>query len=137
MELRGEIPPDPGTDRWLFAMNINTYRLKYIPEILRWLPPETPGKARLARTLLGQSLGARDVRISGRCGVEFITPSLREPVGFYLLVDGVYEYELLDFILSKLQPGSVFIDVGANIGSFTLQVVDNSRGRVHGFASHP
>src|SRR5215831_14995451 len=103
-------------------MNINTYRLKYIPEILRWFPPETPGKARLARRLLGQSLGARDVRISGRHGVEFITPSLQESVGFYLLVDGVYESELLNFILSKLQTGSVFIDVGANIGSFTLPV---------------
>jgi FkbM family methyltransferase len=120
-------------------MNINTYRLKYIPEILRWFPPETPGKTRLARTLLGPSLGARDVRISGRHGVEFITPSLQESVGFYLLIDGVYEYELLDFILSKIQTGSVFIDVGANIGCFTLPVAKNlnAGGRVIAIESSP
>lgn len=113
-------------------MYINTYRLKYISEILRWFPPEMPGKARLARKLLGRSLGARDVKISGRSGIEFITPGLRESVGFYLLVDGVYESALLDFMLSKLQAGMVFIDVGANIGSFTLPVAKNlgAGGRV-------
>jgi FkbM family methyltransferase len=94
-----------------------------------------PGKARLARTLLGPSLGARDVRISGWRGIEFIAPSLRESVGFYLLVDGVYESELLGFILRKLQPeaaGAVFVDVGANIGSFTLPVAKSlgAGGRV-------
>ncbi|HEY8461645.1 MAG TPA: FkbM family methyltransferase [Blastocatellia bacterium] len=123
-------------------MNINTYRLKYIPEILRWFPPEMPGKARLARTLLGPSLGARDVKISGRRGIEFIAPSLQESVGFHLLVDGVYESELLGFMLDKLQPkaaGATFIDVGANIGSFTLPVAKSlgAGGRVIAIESSP
>jgi FkbM family methyltransferase len=126
-------------------MNLNTYRLKYIPEILRWFPPEMPGKARLARTLLGPSLGARDVKISGRRGIEFIAPSLQESVGFHLLVDGVYESELLGFMLGKLQPtgaaaaGVVFVDVGANIGSFTLPVAKSlgAGGRVIAVESSP
>lgn len=126
-------------------MNINTYRLKYIPEILRWFPPEMRGKARLARTLLGPSLSARDVRISGRRGIEFIAPSLQESVGFHLLIDGVYESELLGFMLGKLQPergkaaGAVFIDVGANIGSFTLPVAKSlgAGGRVIAIESSP
>ncbi len=107
-------------------------RLDLIPKLLRWVPPGTPGKTRLARTLLGPSLAARDVRISGRCGVDFIAPSLQEPVGFYLLVDGVYESELLDFILGRLQKGAVFIDVGANIGSFAIPIAKSlgAEGRV-------
>jgi FkbM family methyltransferase len=100
------------------------------------------GKARLARTLLGPSLGARDVKISGRRGIEFIAPSLQESVGFHLLIDGVYESELLGFMLGKLQPkaaGAVFVDVGANIGSFTLPVGKSlgAGGRVIAIESSP
>jgi FkbM family methyltransferase len=47
---------------------------------------------------------------------------LREPVGFFLLVDGVYEAEVLDFVFGRLRPGAVVVDVGANIGAFTLPV---------------
>ena len=103
-------------------MNVNEYRLRHIPRILRWLPPGTPGKSRLARRLLGSSLAANDKSVIGRGGEEFIAPSLMESVGFYLLIDGVYEAPTVDFILERLRPGAVFVDVGANIGSFTLPV---------------
>ncbi|MCI0391796.1 MAG: FkbM family methyltransferase [Acidobacteria bacterium] len=95
-------------------------RLKYISRVLRYLPPETPGKARLARRLLGSSLQSRNIIIKGRDGATFLVPSLREPIGFYLLVDGVYEVKAIDFALERMKPGSVFIDVGANIGAFAI-----------------
>jgi FkbM family methyltransferase len=41
-------------------------------------------------------------------------------VGFYLATDGVYEGQILDFILRHLPAGGAFLDVGANIGCFTV-----------------
>lgn len=58
--------------------------------------------------------------VNGRDGTTFLVPSLREPIGFYLLVDGVYELKATNFVLEHLKPGSVFIDIGANIGVFTI-----------------
>jgi FkbM family methyltransferase len=43
-----------------------------------------------------------------------------EPVAFHLLVDGVYEPELAKFIQDRLKSGGIFVDVGANIGCFTI-----------------
>ncbi len=103
-------------------MKSNSRRLERTVKALRWIPAETPGKARLARRLLGSCLEEQDVRIDGRYGVKLVTPSLREPVGFSLLVDGVYESEVLDFAFGRLRPGAVVVDVGANIGAFTLPV---------------
>ena len=78
------------------------------------------GKARLSRALLGGCLEARDVEVVSREGFRFVVPSLLEPIGFHLLVDGVYEPNTLRYVLERLTLGSVFIDVGANIGTFTI-----------------
>jgi hypothetical protein len=61
-----------------------------------------PGKTRLAKRLLGSSIQARDIMINGRDGITFLVPSLREPIGFYLLVDGVYEPKAINFMLEHL-----------------------------------
>jgi FkbM family methyltransferase len=120
-------------------MNVTAVRLNLVSEILRRFPPEMPGKARLARRLLGSSISAKDVKIRSRRGIEFVTPSIQEPVGFYLLINGVYEADAIDFILDFLEPGAVFIDVGANIGSFTLPVARHlgADGRVIAIESSP
>jgi FkbM family methyltransferase len=70
--------------------------------------------------MLGSSLETQDAIVYGRNGIRYVVPSLREPVGFYLLIDGVYEGQAIDFVLERLKPGAVFIDIGANIGVFTL-----------------
>ena len=95
-------------------------RLDFVSKVLRWLPAEIPGKTRLAKRLLGSQLQVENVKVTGRDGIIFVIPSLREPVGFYLLIDGIYEVEAVNFVLEHLKPGAVFIDVGANIGSFAL-----------------
>lgn len=51
-------------------------------------------------------------------------------MGFSLLVDGVYEPQLLQAALRLLKPGSVVVDVGAGIGTFTLpicKIVESAR----------
>jgi len=65
-------------------------------------------------------LDKKDVRIIDRFGFRYTVPSLREPIGFYLLVDGVYEGGLVRLVTSQLGLGGVFLDVGANIGTFTI-----------------
>src|SRR5437762_4746872 len=95
-------------------------RIKYVSQILRWCPPAVRGKARLARYLLGSSIDVQEIVVNGRDGCTYISPSLREPIAFYLLIDGVYEIEAMDFLLKRLTSGDVFIDIGANIGTFTL-----------------
>jgi FkbM family methyltransferase len=113
-------------------MTASVERLRHLSKALRWLPAEMPCKARLARHMLGPCLGLRDAVIHGRDGIKYLTPSLREPVGFYLLIDGVYEVQAIDFVLRQLKPGGVFVDVGANIGTFTLPAARKmgSAGRV-------
>jgi len=96
------------------------------------LPVGMRGKTRLAKLLLNHHLSAADVTIVDKYGIYFKIPSLREPVAFHLLIDGVYESQLLEFIFSKLASDSVFIDVGANIGAIALPVAQKlaAGGRV-------
>lgn len=79
-----------------------------------------PGKARLARAVLGPYLQVRDVYIDARYGCTFFVPSLCEPIAFHLLVDGVYEPMVASFLLNHLKVGMTFVDVGASIGVFTI-----------------
>jgi FkbM family methyltransferase len=52
--------------------------------------------------------------------MSFHVPSLKEPVAFNLMIDGVYEPDTLEFLRRTLGPGDVFVDVGANVGVFAL-----------------
>ena len=88
--------------------------------LLRALPPGSPGKARVARWLLGARLDQRDCWVEARGGLRFKVPSLREPVGFHLLIDGVYEPAGAKLFARVLRPGMRFVDVGANIGVHAL-----------------
>jgi FkbM family methyltransferase len=53
-------------------------------------------------------------------GVHFLVPCLREPIAFELLINGAYESETLAFLLESTSGNGVFVDVGANIGPFTV-----------------
>lgn len=51
-------------------------------------------------------------------GTFWIDPASYQ--GLSLLRDGRYEPDMLETVLSSLQPGDVFVDVGANEGYFTV-----------------
>lgn len=87
---------------------------------LRWIPSGAPGKYRLSRLLVHRFVKGTDIHVRDRYGCAMTLPNAREPVGFSLLVDGAYEPAAVDFVLSRLAPGDTFVDVGANIGCFTL-----------------
>jgi FkbM family methyltransferase len=91
-----------------------------------------PGKTRLARALLEGRLDRGEGRVRDRFGLSYRVPDLREPVAFRLLVDGVYEPDVLSFVLDRLPEGGAFVDVGANVGAFALPAARRvgARGRV-------
>jgi FkbM family methyltransferase len=101
-------------------LSSGSHRLRYIAPALRRLPRAMRGKTRLARLLLGPSLQDRDLLVHGNNDCLFAVPSVSEPVGFHLVVNGVYEADEVAFALRALQPGGVFLDVGANIGTYTV-----------------
>lgn len=96
-----------------------TWRNLY-SKALRLIPANLPGKTRFARFILGIDQYARDICVHDRFGCTFLVPNLHEPIGFYLLIDGVYEPLAARFIADNLRPGSTLVDVGANIGVFAI-----------------
>src|SRR5579872_4042806 len=58
---------------------------------------------------------------------------------FNMLNGGRYEEENLFVLLSFVKDDSVFVDIGANVGFFTLRIGKQlgSTGRVYSFEPHP
>jgi FkbM family methyltransferase len=101
-------------------MNGLPFMIQLCSRLLRLFPPGLPGKARLARLVLRKGLGRQNVLVHDNDGCTFYVPSLHEPIAFHLLIDGVYEPMLSQCMFKRLQPGATLVDVGANIGSFTI-----------------
>lgn len=89
--------------------------------------PQVWGKQRLARQLLRNDLAARDLFLSDCDGNSFLVPHLAEPMAFALLTNGIYEVDTRKVILECLATDSVFVDVGANIGLFTVPAARRAR----------
>jgi FkbM family methyltransferase len=132
VELRAAVPTGVGATEREVTVNRRSFRIDLVCRALRCVPPGTPGKARLARLLLGSYLQTQNVLVQAHDGYIYLVPSLREPIGFYLLVDGMYEPSVVKFVLSQLHSGATFVDVGANIGVFTISAARKvgSTGRV-------
>lgn len=89
--------------------------------------PNFRGKSRLARTLLSSKERKRCVLIQDRFGNHMIVPNMVEPVGFSLGVNGSYEPDLVNLLRRHSAKGRDFIDVGANVGAFTVVLAGLSR----------
>ncbi len=81
--------------------------------------PNFRGKARLGRLALGDN-NKSPALVVDRSGNVFKLPNLQEPVAFSLWLDGSYELELLNTFRSICRAGDTFVDVGANIGVFSI-----------------
>src|SRR5881397_2345816 len=116
MELRRSVFARSATSssRRVRSMNDGLMRM------LRLIPPGTRGKTRLARLLMHRPLNKSPLVIRDRFGFRYEVPNGSEPIAFHLAIDGVYESETLALISQRLQPGHIFVDIGANIGAFTI-----------------
>src|SRR5450631_1930090 len=82
--------------------------------------PLFKGKLRLARFLCRKSIReAQDIWIRGKYGCVYLLPNLIENVSLEIYVNGIYEQSSLDFLVKKIPPGGVFLDLGANIGAIS------------------
>jgi FkbM family methyltransferase len=82
--------------------------------------PLFKGKLRLAAFLCRKSIRkAKDIWIKGKYGCVYLLPNLVENVSFEIYVNGIYEQDTLDFLVKKISPGGVFLDLGANIGAIS------------------
>jgi FkbM family methyltransferase len=88
--------------------------------------PHFRGKFRLARLLLSEASRSRETLVQDRHGNHLVVPNLLESGGFSLAVDGSYEPAAVDLLRSHVTPDSTFVDVGANIGAFTLALADRA-----------
>ena len=109
-------------------MSFSCTKLKYLTPLIRMIPVGFRGKSRLAKWLFGSALKQKNVTLLTQDATEYLVPSLQEPVGFYLLIDGIYEKSAIDFILKAMPPAGTFLDVGANVGVFAITVAKSALG---------
>ena len=106
---------------------------------LRLIPPGTRGKARLARLLLPMLSRRQETTVTLAGGERLLVPSLQEPIAFHCLISGTYEPELIALLDAHLPRGGTFLDVGANVGVFTLTAarIAGLQGRVIAIEASP
>lgn len=102
--------------------------------------PRLPGRAlmlRLANDRLRRAPRSFDVAETSVGRV--VSGNTSDLIERYLYVFGTWEPSLSAFLRSKLGPGDVFVDVGANVGYFTLLAADavSQTGHVIAFEPHP
>lgn len=85
--------------------------------------PDFRGKRNLARWLLGKKIKKhKDLEVSGRFGCSYLVPNLEEIIGFELFVNGVFELDIISFLIGRLPQNGVLLDLGANIGAIALPI---------------
>lgn len=69
---------------------------------------------------------SRIIAFHRHCGVSALINS-----------QGLYDYNNMSLIRDLLRDGGVFVDIGANIGSYTLIASESPSALVHAFEPHP
>ena len=74
--------------------------------------------------------GDHTALVATRWGAKMLVDTRDAMVAPWLVLDGLWESHVTAWLQRTLQPGQVFVDVGANIGYFTL--LGASPGRTRG-----
>ena len=77
----------------------------------------------MAKAFFSQKIrNSKNEIISGKFGLKYKLPNLKETIAFSIFTDGIYEEENIRFIIQHLPLNSVLLDLGANIGSICLPI---------------
>jgi|GEM_PF-6042508 len=92
---------------------------------------------RAIRFTLAES-GGRDVTFQGPDGL-LVTTMANNFSSFAFCVDGARDAAIWRFVQRRIEPGSVFVNAGANIGTYALPAARlvGASGRVIAFEAHP
>lgn len=87
----------------------------------------------------GCYIGNNRVLVSLTWGGKMIVNSNDLSISPDLIIHGVYDIPLTNFMINHVKPGQVFIDVGANMGLFTILAgyLVGEKGRVISFEANP
>ena len=87
---------------------------------------------------IADELRGGDVIFKSPDGLSYVTMP-NNYSSFVTCVSGARDPEIWRFIKKTLKPGSVFVDAGANIGTYSLPVskLVGARGKVFSFEAHP
>jgi FkbM family methyltransferase len=107
---------------WQIMTNRHINRFQGMARHVRWqfrkLLNTFPVELRLSES--------RMLATHGRCGVSALVNS-----------QGMYDYNNMNFVKLLLAGGGTFIDVGANVGSYSLVASEQERASVVAFEPHP
>ncbi|HXQ75997.1 MAG TPA: FkbM family methyltransferase [Acidimicrobiales bacterium] len=83
--------------------------------------------------------GDHTALVATRWGAKMLVDTRDAMVAPWLVLDGLWESHVTEWLQRTLRPGQVFIDVGANIGYFTLlgATLVGPEGTVVGIEAHP
>jgi FkbM family methyltransferase len=84
-------------------------------------------------------IGDHQALVATRWGAKLVVDTRDSLLAPWLLLDGLWEAHVTGWMQQTLKPGDMFVDVGANIGYFTLlaaQAVGDT-GRVVAVEAHP
>ena len=81
------------------------------------------GKQRLSRLIFRSRItNTIDLVIKGKFDCIYKVPNLKEVIGLELFINGVFEENHIELIISKLPKNGVLLDLGANIGSISIPI---------------
>jgi hypothetical protein len=83
--------------------------------------------------------GDHTALVATRWGAKMLVDTRDAAISPWIVLDGLWETQVTQWLQETLSPGQVFVDVGANVGYFTLlggQLVGPG-GRVVAVEAHP
>lgn len=106
--------------------------------LLRIIPSWLPGKTRLCNSILGTSKINGPIKLNV-INITLETPSIKESISKHIIFDGIYEKETYDLLKKILKKDSVFFDIGANVGLFSILASKNLNpsGKTFSFEASP
>lgn len=114
------------------------YILNFILKIYRALPV-FKGKLTLGIFLFKKLIHHnKPIEFTSHHQIKYKVPNTQEIIGIELLINGIYEPDVVSFLKKKINDADIFFDVGANIGSIGLPIIKSKKSiSYYGFEASP